>query len=55
MKPGLCNGKVQDLKTQMEELDVEKQELGARRERPEIPPIDRKLLSKLMDEFEETM
>jgi hypothetical protein len=38
-----------------EELNVDKQELGARRERLEIPPIDRKLLSRLMEEFEETM
>jgi hypothetical protein len=38
-----------------EELEVDQQEFGVRRERLEIPPIDRKLLSRLMDEFEETM
>ncbi|MGZ8432453.1 MAG: hypothetical protein ACXWWW_10945, partial [Candidatus Deferrimicrobiaceae bacterium] len=31
-----------------EERDVDQQELGARRERLEIPPIDRKLLSRMI-------
>ena len=55
MKPDLCNGKVQDLKTQMEELEVEKREISTRRERLELPTLDREMLSRLVDEFEETM
>ena len=55
MKPDLCNQKVQDLKSQMRELGVEKQELEARRERLELLPVDRMMLSRLVDEFEETM
>ena len=38
-----------------EELDVDKQELGARRERLEIPPIDREMLASIVDNFEKVM
>ncbi len=55
MKPDLCNQKVQDLKAQLQELEVEKRELEARRERLELPSIDREMLSRLLNEFEETM
>ncbi|HSB44410.1 MAG TPA: hypothetical protein VLD60_05325 [Nitrospira sp.] len=39
----------------MQELEVEKQDLDARKERLELPALDRKFLSKLLDEFDETM
>ncbi len=55
MKPDLCNQKVQDLKAQLQELEVEKRELDVRRERLELPSIDREMLSRLVDEFEETI
>jgi hypothetical protein len=38
-----------------EELDVDKQELGARRERLELPAIDREMLASIVDNFEKVM
>jgi predicted metal-dependent hydrolase len=55
LKAELCNEKVRNLRTRMEELEVEKQGLEARRERLELPAIDRETLSALVDNFEQVM
>jgi len=48
MKPELCNQKVEDLTTRQGELDAEKYELEARRERLDMPAIDKEMLSSLL-------
>ncbi len=55
LKPEICNEKVEDLRTLLEELDVEKRELEARRKRLELPAIDRDMLRSLVDNFEQVM
>jgi len=37
------------------ELGTQRQDLEARRERPELPAIDREMLSSLVDQFEKVM
>jgi hypothetical protein len=55
LKAELCNRKVQDLHDRLEQLDAEKRELEARRERLELPAIDREMLSALVDNFEQVI
>ena len=55
LEPDLCNEKVRDLRTQLEELEGRRQDLEARRERLELPAIDREMLSNLLDHFEKVM
>ena len=55
LKAELCNEKVRDLHARLDELAAEKRDFEARRERLELPSLDREMLSKLVDEFEETM
>ena len=55
LKAELCNEKVRDLRTRIEELASEKRDLQARRERLELPAIDRDMLSALVDNFEQVM
>ncbi len=55
LKAELCNRKVQDLHYRLEQLDAEKRELEARRERLELPAIDREMLSALVDNFEQVI
>lgn len=52
LKAELCNRKVQDLHDRLKQLDAEKRELEARRQRLELPAIDREMLSGLVDNFE---
>ena len=49
------NEKVADLRTRIQEMEVEKQEPEARRERLELPAIDREMLSRLVDKFKEVL
>ncbi len=44
MKPEICNEKILDLRTRLEELGSEKRELETRRERLELPAVDREML-----------
>ena len=55
MKPDICSQKVKDLNATLEALGGEKRELEARRERLELPAIDREMLSRLVDKFEEVL
>ncbi|MBW6503136.1 zinc ribbon domain-containing protein [bacterium] len=55
MKAELCNEKVRNLRTRMEELEGEKRGLEARRERLELPAIDKEMLASIMDNFEKVM
>ncbi len=55
LKAELCNEKVRDLHARLDELAAEKRDIEARRERLDLPPLDRGMLSRLADEFEETM
>jgi DNA repair exonuclease SbcCD ATPase subunit len=55
LKAELCNEKVRDLRTRMEELEGEKRSLEARRERLELPAIDKEMLASLLDNFEQVM
>lgn len=55
LKAELCNQKVADLNGRVEQLDAEKRELDARRERMELPAIDREMLAALVDNFEQVL
>jgi site-specific DNA recombinase len=55
LKAELCNEKVRNLRTRMEELEGEKRSLEARRERLELPAIDREMLASIVDNFEKVM
>jgi site-specific DNA recombinase len=55
LKAELCNQKVQDLHDWLEQLDTEKRKLEARRERLELPAIDRDMLTALVDNFEQVI
>jgi len=47
--------KIRDLHARLDELSAEERDLAARRERLELPSLDREMLSGLVDVFEETM
>ncbi|MFH1689291.1 MAG: recombinase family protein, partial [Candidatus Eisenbacteria bacterium] len=55
LEPELCNEKVRDLQTQLEELESRREDLEARRERLELPAIDREILSDMLDHFEKVL
>jgi len=55
LKAELCNEEVRDLRARMEELEGEKQSLEARRERLELPAIDREMLASIVNNFEKVM
>ncbi|MBI4443270.1 MAG: hypothetical protein HY649_07840 [Acidobacteria bacterium] len=55
LKAEFCNGKVRDLRIRLQELEVEKRDLEARRERLELPAIDRDMLAALVDNFKQVM
>jgi len=55
LKAELCNRKVQNLHDRLEQLETEKRELEARRERLELPAIDREMLATLVDNFEQVI
>lgn len=55
LKTELCNEKVRNLRTRMEELEGEKRGLEARRERLELPAIDREMLTSIVDNFEKVI
>jgi hypothetical protein len=55
MKPELCTEKIQDLKSRIVELEIEKHHLEERRKKLELPAIDREMLSSLLDNFEEVI
>lgn len=51
----VCNEQVRNLRARLEELDVEKRELEARRKRLELPAIDQEMLIALLANFEQVM
>ena len=55
MKPELCNEKVEALSGLLADLEAEKRALEARKQRLELPAVDRDMLSSLMDNFEVAM
>lgn len=55
MKPGLCNEKIEDLNARIAELEEERKKLEARRERLNLPEIDKAMLAAILDEFEEVL
>ena len=55
LEPELCNEKVRELRARLEELEGQRVDLEARRERLELPAIDREMLSALVDQFEKVM
>ena len=55
LTPELCNEKVRDLRARLEELEGEKRDLEARRERLELPAVDRGMLEALVENFERVM
>jgi len=55
LDPALCNEKVRDLRTRLEELEGERRNLDVRRERLELPAIDKEMLATLVDKFEHVM
>ncbi|MBW2148499.1 MAG: recombinase zinc beta ribbon domain-containing protein, partial [Deltaproteobacteria bacterium] len=55
LKPEMCNEKVSDLNARIRELDIEKKGLEARRERLELPAIDKEMLRGILADFEKVM
>ncbi len=55
LEPQVCSAKVKDLKAQVDDLESEKRELQARRERLELPAIDKEMLTSLLANFEKVM
>jgi len=55
LQPELCNQKVRNLRERLEGLEAEKRDLEARRERLDLPAIDRDMLAALVDNFEQVM
>ena len=55
LKAELCNEKVAGLRARLMEMEEERQGLEARRERLELPAIDRAMLASLADNFEKVM
>ena len=55
LKPEMCNEKVSDLNVRLNELEMEKNDLDARRERLELPAIDKDMLKSLLENFEQVM
>ncbi len=55
LKAELCNEKIAGLRARVQEMEVEKQGLEARRERLELPAIDREMPASIMDNFEKVM
>jgi site-specific DNA recombinase len=55
LEPDLCNEKVRDLKERVAALEAQRRDLEARRERLELPAIDREMLSDIVDHFEKVI
>ena len=55
LSPDLCNEKVQDLRGRLEELEAQRADLEARRQRLDLPAIDREMLASVVGEFEKVM
>ncbi len=55
LKAELCNEKVGNLRTRLEALEGERQSLESRRERLQLPAIDREMLNSIVDNFEKVM
>ena len=55
MKPDVCMGKVDDLNARIEQLEDEKRDLEERRQRLDLPALDREMLARLVDNFEDVM
>jgi len=55
MKPEVCMEKVDDLRARIEQLEDEKRDLEERRERLDIPALDKEMLSRLVGNFEDVM
>jgi len=55
MKPEVCMGKVDDLNARIEQLADEKQSLEDRRQHLDLSALDREMLARLLDRFDEVM
>lgn len=55
LKPELCNEKLQDIHDRLDQLEAERHGLEARRERLELPVIDREMLTTLVDNFDKVI
>ncbi len=55
LSPDICNEKVQDLRGRLEELEAQRADLEARRQRLDLPAIDREMLASVVGEFEKVM
>lgn len=55
LKPEVCNEKVQDLNSQVGELEVEKRKLEACRESLALPILDKKHLAGLLENFDQVL
>lgn len=55
LKAELCGEKVADLKERLGTLEAERRELAARRERLQLPAIDKTMLESLVDNFDEVL
>ncbi|MCK4415308.1 MAG: recombinase zinc beta ribbon domain-containing protein [Candidatus Eisenbacteria sp.] len=55
LEPSLCNEKVKTLRAQIDELEAARRDLEDRRERLELPAIDREMLADLIEHLEKVM
>jgi chromosome segregation ATPase len=55
MKPEVCMGKVDDLNARIEQLEGEKRDPEEKRQRLDLPAIDREMLTRLIDDFERVL
>ena len=55
LTPELCNEKVRDKGARLKALEAEKRNLEARREKLELPEVDREMLKTLVQNFERVM
>ncbi len=55
LSPDICNEKVRDLRTRLDQLETQRLGLESQRERLELPAVDRKTLSAIVDELEKLM
>ncbi|MFQ5479352.1 MAG: recombinase family protein [Candidatus Binatia bacterium] len=55
MKPETAEGKIEELKTRLDDLEVERQAIEDQRERLELPPLGKEFLRELMGRFDKVI
>ena len=55
LKAATCGEKVEELKARLADLEAERAQLESRRKSLDLPTMDRKMLARLVDEFEQVM